>query len=295
MQRQQLSRRAGGGEEIATAQGIGMEILFCGTAAAEAWPALFCTCSACQQARARGGKDIRSRTAYMIGERVRVDFGPDSNLHHHKYGLSYQRLEHLLVTHSHADHWFPEDLQYRRAGFSVVPEPPLHVWGNDRVRDKFERVNGGDWDRYRLAFHLISPWKPIDLGNGLTATPVLAAHDPAEECVNYLLEEKGRFALLGHDTGWYDEPTWEFLSGKPLNLVVLDCTYGPEAHNRGHLGCPWVVRARDELAKRGALAPDARVVATHFSHNGGWLQEDLERFFRPHGIEVAFDGLKIIV
>lgn len=270
-----------------------MDILFCGTAAAEGWPALFCICAACQTARVRGGKDIRSRSAYMIGERVRVDFGPDSNLHQQKYGLAYERLEHLLVTHSHEDHWFPKDLSYRREGFAITPEQPLHVWGNARVEQRFVAINGEDWGRYKLEFHRLNAWQPLDLGNGLTATPILAAHDPAEDCLNFLLEQDGQAILLGHDTGWYSEETWEFLSGKRLNMVVLDCTYGSQDHNGNHMGCAGVVRARDVLAKRGALASDARVIATHFSHNGGWLHADLERFFTPHSIEVAYDGLRV--
>ncbi len=270
-----------------------MEILFCGTAAAEGWPALFCTCAACQEARRRGGKNLRSRAAYMLGERVRVDFGPDSNLHQQKYGLAYERLNHLIVTHSHDDHWFPKDLAYRRAGFSVVPPEPLHVWGNAKVEARFVEANGSDWDKFHLAFHRLTAWQPVDLGEGLTATPVLAAHDRSEECVNFRLESQGRAALLGHDTGWYAAPTWEFLSDKPLDLLVLDCTYGSEDNQSGHLGCPAVVRMRDALAQRGALASEARCIATHFSHNGGWLHEDLERFFAPHGIEVAWDGLRV--
>jgi phosphoribosyl 1,2-cyclic phosphate phosphodiesterase len=270
-----------------------MEILFCGTAAAEGWPALFCTCQPCQEARRLGGRDVRSRTAYMLGERVRVDFGPDSNLHMQKYGLAYERLEHLIVTHSHDDHWFPKDLAYRRSGFSVVADRPLHVWGNQKVEEKFIAANGVDWEQYWLEFHRIRPWQAIDLAEGLSAIPVLAAHDRNEECVNYRLEQDGRFALLGHDTGWYDEPTWEFLSHQPLHLVALDCTYGSEDRESGHMGCAGVVRAVDELAKRGALAADAVVIATHFSHNGGWLHEELERYFTPHGIRVAFDGMKV--
>lgn len=270
-----------------------MEILFCGTAAAEAWPALFCTCRACQAARELGGKDLRSRAAYMLGERVRVDFGPDSNLHQQKYGLAYEDLDHLIVTHSHDDHWFPTDIAYRRKGFSVAPERPLHVWGNAKVEQKFVAANGDDWSKFHIEYHRIRPWSSIALSDGLAATPVLAAHDRSEECVNYRLERRGRSALLGHDTGWYDPPTWEFLSGKPLDVLVLDCTYGAEDNDRGHLGCPAVVRARDEMAKRGALAQDARVIATHFSHNGGWLHEELERFFAPHGIEVGWDGLRV--
>ena len=111
--------------------------------------------------------------------------------------------------------------------------------------------------------------------------------------MNYRIEGGGRAALLGHDTGWYDAPSWESAGEKPLDLLVLDCTYGNSDSDRGHLGCPAVVRFRDELAKRGGLASEARVIATHFSHNGGWLHEDLEAYFQPHGIEVAYDGMKV--
>jgi phosphoribosyl 1,2-cyclic phosphate phosphodiesterase len=270
-----------------------MEILFCGTAAAEGWPALFCACAACRMARERGGKEIRSRAAYMLGERVRVDFGPDSNLHQQKYSLAYERLEHLIVTHSHDDHWFPTDIAYRRAGFSAVPETPLHVWGNAKVEQRFTAAFGDDWSKFKIEFHRIAAWQTIDLGAGLTATPVLAAHDRSEECVNYRLEVDGRAGLLGHDTGWYDEPTWDFLSGKPLDLLVLDCTHGIEDHARNHLGGSTIMQMRDAFSMRSALKADARVVVTHFSHNGGQLHDALERFFNPHGITVAYDGLRL--
>ena len=270
-----------------------MRLLFCGTAAAEGWPALFCVCAACQTARQRGGPNVRTRAATMIGERVRIDFGPDSYLHQLRYGLAYERLEHLLVTHSHEDHWYPHDLSYRRSGFSVVRPEPLHVWGNADVRRAFERTPGCDWRESRLAFHRVAAWKPIDLGQGVSATPILAAHAPREECVNYIVESGGRQALIGHDTGWYAEPTWSFLAGRPLDLVALDCTYGPKDQNQGHLGCTWVVRARDELDRIGALAKNAIILATHFSHNGGWLHDDLVRYFEPHGIGVAYDGLTV--
>jgi len=50
---------------------------------------------------------------------------------------------------------------------------------------------------------------------------------------------------------------------------------------------------RDELAKLGALGPDAQVVVTHFSHNSRWLYHEYEEFFTPEGIQVAYDGMEI--
>lgn len=270
-----------------------MEILFCGTAAAEGWPALFCTCDACQEARRRGGKDIRSRAAYMLDDRVRIDFGPDSNLHQQKYNLAYEKLEHLLVTHSHDDHWFVHDMAYRKKGFSVVAESLLQVWGNSSVEIKFTTLNGDDWSKYSIEFHPAIPWKSVSLGDGLTATPILAAHDRSEACLNYILAKEGRAALIGHDTGWYDPPTWDYLSDVPIDLLVLDCTHGTVDNERNHLGGMALIRFRDELEKRGALRRDARCIATHFSHNSGDLHEDLERFFIPQGFEVAYDGLRV--
>src|SRR5579872_756912 len=270
-----------------------MEILFCGTAAAEGWPALFCVCKACATARERGGKELRSRAAYMLDDRIRMDFGPDSDLHQQKYGLDYGKLDHLIVTHSHDDHWFVHDVGYRRKGFSVIPDRPLTVWGNAKVERKFTDLHGADWGRFGLEFRRIVPFEPIDLGEGVRATPLLASHDRSEECVNYLVEADGRRTLLGHDTGWYSPETWDFLDGKPIDLLVLDCTHGTEDHEPNHLGGAALGRVRDELARRGALSAGAVCVATHFSHNGGALHDELEQFFEPLGFRVAFDGMRL--
>ncbi len=105
----------------------------------------------------------------------------------------------------------------------------------------------------------------------------------------------GRVVLIGHDTGWYDPSTWERLHERLIDLLIFDCTFALEDRVDGHMGCAGVVRARDELARRGALASGARTIATHFSHNGGALHEDLERFFVPHTIAVAYDGMRVTI
>jgi phosphoribosyl 1,2-cyclic phosphate phosphodiesterase len=270
--------------------------MICGTAAAEGWPALFCRCRVCLEARRKGGKDLRTRATYALGNRIRVDLGPDTMAQSIRYALPLEELEHLLVTHSHEDHWLPHELYYRRPGFSEVPEDALlHVYGNKDVLRLAARDLPGDLSTYRLEYHEIRLWKPIDLGRGVTATPVLASHAGEEMAVNYVLNVNGAVLLQGNDTGWYPEETWEFLSGLSLNVVVLDCTYGSVDSSAGHLGCASAVRARDLLAKVGALAEGHRFIATHFSHNGGWLHEELEAYLNPRGIEVAYDGMIVKV
>ena len=271
-----------------------MDVLVCGTAAAEAWPALCCHCEACAEARRRGGKDIRSRSGYMIGEEIRIDFGPDSLHHSFRYGLAYEKLKHLLVSHSHEDHWTPHELTYRRSGFSLVPEEEvLNIYCNDKVVEKAHRVMNGEWEKFRLRFTLITPFEPVELEPGIVATPLRAAHDPKELCVNWLVETPGGAFLQGHDTGWWDDEVWEFLKGKRLDAVVMDCTHGSIDHDRNHMGASGVVRAQQKLAEQGSLTEGCRFYATHFSHNGKWLHADLEAYFAPHGIGVTHDGLRI--
>lgn len=270
-----------------------MLLTILGTAAAEGWPALWCTCEACAEARRLGGRNLRRRAAYQLGKRIRVDFGPDALWQMNEFGLDYAALEHLLITHSHGDHIDRREIMYRRPGFADLPDDNvLSIYGNERVREYLE---GGrhSLEEARARFVTVEPFEPIDLGEGVTATPLLADHADDEVALNYLFERGERAVLQGNDTGWWPEQTWEFLAGKRLDTLIIECTYGPRKGGHHHLGAEDVLAVRARLLKLGTLSESSRVIATHFSHNGGWLHERLEEFFRPHGIESAFDGMQV--
>ena len=55
-----------------------MKVTLLGTSSAEGWPGLFCRCDACRLARQRKGKDIRTRTAALIDDTLKIDFPPDT-------------------------------------------------------------------------------------------------------------------------------------------------------------------------------------------------------------------------
>lgn len=277
-----------------------------GSAAAEGWPATFCACDACREARRRGGKEIRRRTTYQLGDAIHIDWGPDSYASMVDLGVDYAPLRHLFITHSHQDHWCPQELQWRQPGFARLPEDSLlTVYGNRQVRESFEMMHP-DADRLRMAMREVEPGESLPLDDDVTAIPLLASHaDEDEVALNYLLVCAGRGVVIGNDTGWWAPQTWELLEQHALHVVVMDCTSGPlgtgprDAEKSWvgshHLNCEWVVEVRDELARRGALAPDCRFIANHFSHNGGWLHDQLEAYFVPKGILVGFDGMEVEV
>ena len=55
-----------------------MKIRYLGTAAAEGWPALFCSCPICTHAREHGGKNLRTRTQAILDDDLLIDFPPDT-------------------------------------------------------------------------------------------------------------------------------------------------------------------------------------------------------------------------
>ena len=102
-----------------------MKIKFLGTAAFEGVPSLFCNCPTCRRAREAGGKNLRSRLQALVNEDLLIDFPPDTVWHSIRFGLDWQKINTCLITHSHSDHLYPEDVVQAEPGYSRK-HPPLH-------------------------------------------------------------------------------------------------------------------------------------------------------------------------
>ena len=73
-----------------------MNLLFLGSAASEAIPALWCECPNCRKAAALGGRNLRRRTSYLAGGSTLVDFGPDANWQMKEFGIDPAKIEREL-------------------------------------------------------------------------------------------------------------------------------------------------------------------------------------------------------
>ena len=269
-----------------------MKLTVLGSAAAEGWPALFCECATCQEARKLGGRNLRRRTAYRLDDGLLIDFGPDALWQVTEFGIDLSLIDDILLTHSHGDHLTPMSFYYRRQGYSVVTRQ-LAVHGNAHALKCIRDVTGPSEETFRLALHEVRPAQQFRAGPyAVTALEAQHASDD-EDALNYIIQGDGQTILIGHDTGWWPEHTWDLVAGFRIDLAILECTYGLlNADMRSHhLGVAATVAFRDELQHRGALAAGAHVVANHFSHNGAANYDELCEWFAPHGIEVGYDGL----
>ena len=278
-----------------------MEMTILGSAAAEGIPAIFCSCPLCQKAWKLGGKNMRSLTAYKISDTVRVDFGPCSLEHEYRFGLHSERLRHLIVTHPHEDHLLPSWFEMRRKGFAVLPpDNVLHIYGPMETFTTLRHLmpHCNPERDCQMEFHELYDGKVMDIsGEDITIHAMLADHFFRGMALIYVLRVHDKYVLIANDTGYFTDEAWNILDSLKvrLDVAILDstCSNNQAEILHGHMNINSVVAVRDRMAAMGLVTADTQVFANHFSHNGGYLHEDLEAIYNPKGIQVGYDGCVI--
>jgi len=277
-----------------------MKVQYLGTAAAEGIPAIFCDCETCQKTRLVGGKNIRTRSQALIDDCLLIDFPADTYMHFLQYDVPLSNIKNCLITHSHSDHLYPEDLEMRKNGFAHLKErKPLTFYSDESgfsmISEVKNRYNISDAD---ILVNQIPLFKPFDV-EGYKITALRAAHAPESSPVVYLIEKDGKTVFYSNDTSEYPEESMTYLKGvkKPINLISLDCTEAcGNATYVGHLTLDRCVELRKELFRIGVADDKTKFILNHFSHNGkSVLYDDFVKIAADRGFEVSYDGMVIEV
>ncbi|WP_066189707.1 MULTISPECIES: MBL fold metallo-hydrolase [Gracilibacillus] len=275
-----------------------MKLTYLGTGAAERVPAIFCKCRVCNNARITQGKEVRTQSQFILDDgQLMIDFPGDAYLHMIKYNLHYNDLEHLLISHWHSDHFYPEDLAFRLPGYAAGLDKSLHVYGNQTVKsfyDKAIKLEGGSEEK-ALHYHTIQPYQKFEV-NGYTIYPFPARHGWfQQDSFNFAISDGKDTLLTTHDTGYPYEETFTYLEKENirLSIVSLDCTSQTKAKNQSHMNWEHNKELIQELRARGLCSPDTTFVANHFSHNGGLTYEEMKALSEQEGVITSYDGLEI--
>jgi phosphoribosyl 1,2-cyclic phosphate phosphodiesterase len=271
-----------------------MEITYLGSAAAEGIPALFCRCSICEEARRLGGKNIRTRLQALIDRSILIDYSADTMMHCQAQRFNLIDLDALVITHSHQDHWYPEDLLLRKPPYGWGIEAPLPVYGNTAVARKLAALEqvGEQSSVQPVTMIEVRAFEPFKVGC-YTITALPATHDRREECFVYLVETDRARLLYAHDTGLLPQKSEEYLKGIYLNVVSMDCTMGSLKDGKNHMGLQDTQQFIQRLQAIGCIDENTQCVIAHFSHNGGLLHHELEERTKSWNYIVAFDGMSI--
>jgi phosphoribosyl 1,2-cyclic phosphate phosphodiesterase len=287
-------------------------MVFYGTSAAEGIPSPFCRCRVCEHARQVGGKEIRRRSMLRLSESACIDLGADAFQLAIEFGDFYQ-LKHVLVTHTHEDHFAHMMMNIRN--MSVSPAPfPLHLYFTGEAFDivDFYRnskaiikgLTGKLEDRGIVSFHKMEFGETYTVDD-MDVTPYRGNHvgNMGEQSANYLLElPLGKRKLYyGLDTGWYLEETFKVLENAGIDILISECTMGLknglDPHGPGHLGAYNNMLLFEALLSQGSIRPDTAIYLTHINQSS--THQELVDYFAaqgdrvPNPITVAYDGLSI--
>ncbi len=274
-----------------------MKIKFLGTGASEGVPAIFCQCDICKNARAAGGREIRTRCQAIINDELLLDFGPDTYAHILRYSMDITEIRYCLITHTHSDHLYPEDIDARAHGFAILDPalPPLTIIGSGGVRDIVVRRGGNKvTDDGRVIFRQAFPFEPVEF-EGYRVIPISAIHSTKEPLV-YIVTHGGKTLLYAHDTDVLPDGTLYRIAemGIFFDLVSMDCTEGIKHINyRGHMNIERDLIFRQKLCDLRLAGADTVFVANHFSHNGRLsyahaVEDEINR-----GLLIAYDGMEL--
>lgn len=275
-----------------------MKLQYLGTAAAEAVPAPFCQCPVCEDARRKGGRNIRTRSQAMVDSRLLLDFPADTYLHTLRENLRLYEVNACLITHCHSDHIYPAELECLISWAAHRNEPrTFHLYGTAPVlrmiREQFSGFRQVEQEG-DLALHEITAFQPFT-ADGYRVTALKADHG-AEDSIVYLIEKDGKSMLYAHDTGLLPGESMDYLRtlGQKLDLISYDCTNGLlDSNNRNHMGLEGDAILRERLRELGVVTEKTVHVVNHFSHNGAGGYDEMFPAAREKGFLTSYDGMTV--
>ena len=273
-----------------------MKIQFLGTAAAEGVPALFCQCETCRTARELGGKELRTRCQTLIDGKLMIDFGPDTYHHALVNGFSLAEIPHYLITHTHQDHLYPQEISMFGSGYAKLPEdyPPFHFYGSAETVEKISPYVANVADRVKM--HTLELFQPYAIGD-MQVIPLKANHGTEMPFI-FIIESHGKRILYLHDTGWLPEETEEYLyTNRPhFDLIAFDCCFGTWENRKsygGHMPFSQNRQIAQRMKEEGMIDDSTKLVVNHFSHNAPNVLYRDRAAYEEYGFIMAHDGLEL--
>ena len=254
----------------------GMRLTFLGTGTSQGIPVIACTCPVCQSDDA---KDKRLRVSVLIevnGKNFVIDSGPD--FRQQMLREKVDTLDAILFTHEHKDHISGMD---DVRAYNFRSKRPMDVYASEAVQAALKREYHYIFepDPYpgvpRVNLHTVGT-EPFSV-DGIPIVPVKVMH--------YQMPVLGfRIGDLAYVTDAKTISAEEKEKLKGCKVLVLNALR--KAPHISHLNLAEALEWIDELKPE-------RAYLTHISHLMGkhiLVNEEL-----PVGVQIAYDGLKVLV
>ncbi|MCI0485566.1 MAG: ribonuclease Z [Blastocatellia bacterium] len=237
----------------------------------------------------------RNSAGYFVefsGARVMLDCGAGTVHALSRYGLPWEEMTHLFISHFHVDHagelasLFFAFKWGMRASRTETPLTLIGPQGLDRVMDGLKHAFGERLFETEFPVHLrmLAPGERIEIGEGGRLCVAKTPH--TEESLAVRIESQGRSLCYTGDTDYSEELSRFF---NKADLLVSECSFRERREGVAHL-------AVKDVAKIAADAEVARLVVTHFYFDVDEreLKQELESGYSGE-VVIGRDGMSIEV
>lgn len=256
--------------------GMAIGLTFLGTGTSQGIPVIGCECAVCQSSDPR---DTRTRTSAIVhlGEHnILIDATPELRVQCLKYHIRH--INGVFITHTHADHIFGmDDIR----SFNQLQGEPINLWARPGDLEVIDKVfgyacadrAGNNHDLPRLIFNRFE--SALELF-GYTIEPLVLPHGMG----SVLGFRVGNIAYCT-DVSEVSDAAVAQLQG--LDILVLGALR-PTPHPK-HLSFDQAICAAQKInAKK-----------TYFVHMSHQVSHQQVQDTLPAGIELAYDGLQVMV
>ena len=221
-------------------------------------------------------------------------------MHALQYDYNLAELAHVLITHVHADHFYPAELGNRAVNYAnSMTHETLTLHGSADVAKHSQGLQHMV-KQNRLAYDEMQPYESREI-EGFKVTALPATHGTENPFV-YLFEKANKTMFLFNDSGFLEEEAMAWLKENRVvfDMISYDCTFGDADASFGgtykaqHLGIPNILEQRKRFIQNGNYKENTVEVITHFSHNIQTIgYGDMLETAKKHGFVLAYDGLEI--
>jgi len=262
-----------------------MKIIFLGVGAGEFYPAMLCNCSICSKYRTEG--KILGFSSILIDDQYLVDCPLGTALNFALFKIKPKFPFHILITHSHQDHFAPsESISVRKNSedqvFTYMNQTTLNLLKHYQKFNRFYSISPET--------KVIAPFKKIRLNQDDFAIPILANHDKFynEECLNFIFKIKNKTLLYASDTGWYDnEKTWQEILKHKYDIVILEFSFIDKINT--HMNYKHFLKFIEHLRTNQCMKSKTQIIATHLHLHQ--LNNEKTTLLEEAGVKIAYRGM----
>lgn len=236
---------------------------------------------------------LRERSSMFMPPNAVVDFGTDAMRRLRRWGYSAKDVEHLFISHEHADHFDPESITGLAVERHNAGLAPLTVHGSKVVCERLNTALSKDGRASLVALDEMHAGGRTQAGE-LLVKAVRANHPTSSDPLCFILKWRGTTLYYGTDSGYPRAEAFAALAAERFDVFACDTTAASSDDGREHGDIGDLMRLAGRLRAAGAIDPWTTVVAIHQGRaEGPRIVPDLHVLQQRAGFTCSYDGMPI--